>query len=151
MPECSFHPGVETNVRCADCDRYICPKDMVDTPVGYKCRECGLVGKPKLGGVKPGQLLRGVLFGVVAALLVAPFARMIHFFFIGTLVYGALVGEATRRGGGGHRTPEFAGIAAGAAALGAVVAGFFGGFDIYMILGGPVIAAIYVLSWRWFG
>ena len=41
MPECAFHQGVETNVSCTECGRYICPKDMVDTPVGYKCRECG--------------------------------------------------------------------------------------------------------------
>ena len=40
MPECAFHPGVETEVRCAECERPICPKDMVPTPVGYKCKIC---------------------------------------------------------------------------------------------------------------
>lgn len=152
MPECAFHPGVETNVRCSDCDRYICPKDMVDTPVGYKCRECGLVGKPKMGGVKPRQIALGIAAGVVAALVLAPLVELIPFFRIfGVIVYGALVGEATRRGGGGHRTPEFAAIAAVAAGLGAGVAGFFSGFDIFLLFGGPIVAAIYVQSWRWFG
>lgn len=152
MPECAFHPGVETNVRCSECDRYICPKDMVDTPVGYKCRECGLVGKPKLGGVKPRQIALGVAAGTIAALILAPLVEFIPFFHIfGVILYGALVGEATRRGGGGHRTVEFAVIAALAAGLGAGVAGFFTYFDTFLILGGPIVAALYVQSWRWFG
>jgi hypothetical protein len=151
VPDCAFHPGVETNVRCPDCDRYICPKDMVDTPVGYKCRQCGLVGRPKLGGVKPAQLLRGAGIGLLAALLLAPIASFIPFMFLGTILYGALVGEATRRGGGGHRTWEFATIAAVCAVIGAVVVGFFEGADLFLMVGGPIAAAIYVTNARWFG
>jgi hypothetical protein len=151
VPECAFHPGVETNVSCPDCERYICPKDMVDTPVGYKCRECGLVGRPKLGGVKPKQLLYGSLAGLGAALVLAPLARFIPFFFIGVLLYGGLVGEATRRGGGGHRTWEFGAIAAGAAFVAAGAWSLLMGIDPFLLAGGPVIAAVYVTSARWFG
>ncbi|HEX9092406.1 MAG TPA: hypothetical protein VF902_00335 [Coriobacteriia bacterium] len=151
MPECAFHPGVETNVRCPDCDRYICPKDMVDTPVGYKCKQCGLVGRPKMGGVKPKQVLFGSLAGLGAALLLAPLAGFVPLMFLGAILYGVLVGEATRRGGGGHRTWEFAAIAAACAAAGAAAAGMFVGFNVFLLIGSPVMAALYVTSARWSG
>ena len=152
MPQCHFHPNVETNVRCPDCERYICPKDMVDTPVGYKCRECGLTRRPKLGGVKPKQLLYGSLAALGAALVLAPLVSMIPFFaFFTAILYGGLVGEATRRGAGGHRTWEFGTIAAVAAFVGAGVAGLFMGLDVFLLIGGPIVAAVYVTSARLFG
>lgn len=37
---CAAHPDVETNLRCGKCGTPICPKCMVTTPVGARCREC---------------------------------------------------------------------------------------------------------------
>jgi hypothetical protein len=37
---CVNHPNVETYLRCNKCGRPICPKCAVQTPVGYRCREC---------------------------------------------------------------------------------------------------------------
>jgi hypothetical protein len=37
---CATHPNVETNLRCGKCGKPICPKCMVQTPVGARCREC---------------------------------------------------------------------------------------------------------------
>jgi hypothetical protein len=37
---CATHPDVETNLRCGKCGKLICPKCMVTTPVGARCREC---------------------------------------------------------------------------------------------------------------
>ncbi|MFC1897079.1 hypothetical protein ACFLX8_00710 [Chloroflexota bacterium] len=37
---CATHPNVETNLRCGKCDKPICPKCMVQTPVGARCPEC---------------------------------------------------------------------------------------------------------------
>ena len=37
---CTNHPKVETALRCNHCDKPICPKCAVQTPVGYRCREC---------------------------------------------------------------------------------------------------------------
>jgi hypothetical protein len=37
---CAAHPDVETNLRCGKCGKLICPKCMVTTPVGARCREC---------------------------------------------------------------------------------------------------------------
>jgi len=37
---CANHPDVETSLRCANCEKPICPKCAVRTPTGYRCREC---------------------------------------------------------------------------------------------------------------
>ncbi len=37
---CSFHPDVETRLRCSKCGNPICPKCAVQTPVGFRCPQC---------------------------------------------------------------------------------------------------------------
>lgn len=37
---CATHPDVETNLRCGKCGKPICPKCLVQTPVGARCRDC---------------------------------------------------------------------------------------------------------------
>lgn len=37
---CAAHPGTETYLRCAQCQIPICPRCLVMTPVGAKCRAC---------------------------------------------------------------------------------------------------------------
>lgn len=37
---CANHPAVETSLRCNKCEKYICPKCAVRTPIGYRCKEC---------------------------------------------------------------------------------------------------------------
>jgi hypothetical protein len=37
---CVNHPNVETYLRCNRCGQPICPKCAVQTPVGYRCRDC---------------------------------------------------------------------------------------------------------------
>lgn len=37
---CTFHPNTPTLLRCNKCDRPICPKCAVQTPVGFRCKEC---------------------------------------------------------------------------------------------------------------
>jgi hypothetical protein len=37
---CANHPGVETNLRCNRCEKPICSKCAIKSPVGYRCPEC---------------------------------------------------------------------------------------------------------------
>ena len=38
--KCATHPDVETNLRCGKCGKPICPKCLVQTPVGARCPDC---------------------------------------------------------------------------------------------------------------
>src|SRR5436305_3721279 len=58
---CYRHPGRETGVRCARCDRPICPDCMVTASVGFQCPECVREGRQSIRPVKSmyGGRLRG--------------------------------------------------------------------------------------------
>ena len=43
--KCATHPGVETNLRCGKCGKLICPKCLVQTPVGARCLDCARLYK----------------------------------------------------------------------------------------------------------
>jgi hypothetical protein len=43
--KCATHPDVETNLRCGKCGKPICPKCLVQTPVGARCRDCARLQK----------------------------------------------------------------------------------------------------------
>jgi hypothetical protein len=128
MPECAFHPGVETEVRCAECERPICPKDMVPTPVGYKCKICAKPARSQYVVVKPAQLLRAVLAGGAAGIGLGIVLAYIHFggIFMG-IIWGALTAEAARRASGGHREWAVGIVAVVAIVLGGVAGWLLGG------------------------
>jgi len=123
MPECSFHPGVETGVRCTECERYICPKDMVPTPVGYKCPVCAKPARSQYQVVKPAQLLRAVIVGGLVGIfggVVLAFVPIMGIF--SGVIWGIATAEATRRASGGHRE-----WAVGIVAIAAIVLGGLAG------------------------
>ena len=123
MPDCSFHPGVETGVRCTECGRYICPRDMVDTPVGYKCPICAKPARSQYLVVKPDQLVRAIVAGGAVGVfggIVVSFIPLLGIF--SGLIWGAATAEAARRASGGHRE-----WAIGIVAVVAIVAGAFAG------------------------
>jgi hypothetical protein len=37
---CSSHPQIETLISCGKCNKPICNKCLVETPVGLRCRNC---------------------------------------------------------------------------------------------------------------
>lgn len=37
---CANHPGVETMLRCNRCNKPICAKCAIKSPIGYRCPEC---------------------------------------------------------------------------------------------------------------
>ncbi len=64
---CAAHPDVETSLRCGKCDKPICPKCMVETPVGARCRECARIKKLPTFQVSNKQILLSTCVGLVIA------------------------------------------------------------------------------------
>lgn len=79
--KCAAHPEVETNLRCGKCGKPICPRCLVQTPVGARCSECAKLYKLPTYRVSVQYYLRatgtalgmaivcGVIWGVVANFL----------------------------------------------------------------------------------
>ena len=42
---CTYHPDIETDLRCGKCGTPICPKCLVQTPVGARCPDCARLYK----------------------------------------------------------------------------------------------------------
>jgi hypothetical protein len=145
MPKCSYHPDIDTEMSCTECGKPICPKEMVSTPVGYKCPDCARPARSQYMYVKPRQLALGSAAGLAAAFVGAFLLANVGFtFFIISIFYGMLVGEAVRRGAGGHRGPIMTGV--GIASV--VIAGLFTGLGLIGI-GMASIGVFSALGWGW--
>ncbi len=95
--KCATHPNIETALRCGKCGKPICPKCMVQTPVGARCPECARLYRLPTYRVPAAYYLRaagaalgmavltGVLWGVLRGFL--------PFFFL-NLALGAGAGYA---------------------------------------------------------
>ena len=64
MVQCARHPEVETALRCSRCDTPICPRCMVQTPVGARCPACARMARSPVYTVKGQYLARAIAAGV---------------------------------------------------------------------------------------
>jgi hypothetical protein len=102
-PTCVNHPGVETRLTCSNCGTPICPRCMVTTAVGQKCRDCARQSGRAKGTPEPALLARafGAGFAVAvvggAVLLFTPFLRILLAAALGLLVAAASRWAARRR------------------------------------------------------
>lgn len=98
---CPRHPGVETALRCSRCETPICPRCMVQTPVGARCRDCARMVKSPIYTFSAGTALRaalvaiigGVAMGLIWGFILLPFTVGWFSIFI-----GAGLGYAFTRG-----------------------------------------------------
>ncbi len=144
---CAAHPDVETELRCSRCDTPICPRCMVQTPVGARCRTCARLRRPPMYEVGAGVLAKAVSVALVTGAvmgavwgLVLPVGFGLGLFgllialFIGSpvgYVFAAVLDRVTNR----KRGPAMQGVAVGglilawlvhAAVAGAVQGDLFG-------------------------
>jgi hypothetical protein len=94
---CATHPEIETSLRCGRCGKPICPKCLVQTPVGARCRDCARLYKLPTFRVSPGYYLRaiGVALGMAVAtgLIWGLIDGLMPFFYL-NLVLAAGIGYA---------------------------------------------------------
>ncbi|MBI5232371.1 MAG: hypothetical protein HY876_09440 [Coriobacteriales bacterium] len=156
MARCSFHPNVETELTCGECGRAICPKEMVATPVGYKCPVCARPPRGTRVQLKPKQLAGALGFAAAAGVVGGVLLGAFGFGFFGLILgfmWGGLTAEAAHRGSGGHRggavtTIAIIAVLAGAAASWALALTFgFGGLRILTLIAAVVGAASDTAAW----
>ena len=95
---CATHHDVETSLKCGKCGKPICPKCLVQTPVGARCPECARLYKLPTYRVSTRYYLRatgaGLGMAIVAGIIWGTFGALLPFFFL-NLFLGAGVGYAT--------------------------------------------------------
>lgn len=135
---CAAHPDVETYLRCGRCGRPICPRCLVQTPVGARCRDCarprrlptfelGSGGYFKLVPVGIGAVL---LSGIAWALLLPLAGRFGLFGILLGLGVGYVVGEAVALAFNRKRAAVLAAVAGLSVVLGFLMST---GFRLWLV------------------
>lgn len=125
---CAVHPDRETGLRCNKCGRLMCVECAVQTPVGYRCRECVRGIQDKFFNASQTDyvilfVVTAVAAGVLGAIVGAVRIPLLFVLILGLPVGGALA-EVSLRAIGRRRGRYSAQLAAGAAALGALAGAF---------------------------
>jgi hypothetical protein len=68
--KCAIHHDVETSLACGRCGTPICPRCLVETPVGARCSKCANVRRLPTYSITPVQYLRAVAAGLFVAIAV---------------------------------------------------------------------------------
>jgi cation transport ATPase len=116
--QCAVHPSVETELACGRCGKPICPRCLVMTPVGARCRDCAHLRRLPTYQVGTAFLLRGLVAalavgaatGALWAFLFSPRAGAFIGLFVG-LGLGYAVGESTSWAANRKRSPVLQGMA----------------------------------------
>jgi hypothetical protein len=145
---CAVHTDRETSLRCNRCDRLMCAECAVQTPVGYRCKECVRQVEDKFYDAS--QVDYAIIF-VVCAILSALGALLISFisFFLLLVIFlaipiGGAISEAAvravqRRKGRYSAYAAVAGAVAGTLIFALLVAG---GLPPRLLIFGGVVAFI---------
>ncbi|MDD4859100.1 MAG: hypothetical protein PHR56_02725 [Dehalococcoidales bacterium] len=67
--KCAAHPDVETNLTCGRCGTPICPRCMVQTPVGARCPACARLYKLPTYRVSPVHYLKASGVAVITGII----------------------------------------------------------------------------------
>ena len=151
--QCAAHPSVETELACSRCEKPICPRCLIQTPVGARCRDCAQLRKLPMFQVGAIDYLRALGGGLgagigsgLALILLRELVPSVGIFYRGMFyvallaavgyVVGTAVAKSTRRKQG---------IWLGVIAALAVPIGISFGLAIFLIISGadPVRAVLF--------
>lgn len=142
---CANHPRRETLLRCNKCGKPICMDCAVQTPVGYRCKECVYEQQNVYYTAATRDNLIAFVVGFIITAIGAPIVGLLIGglgFFFGLLIAifigsgaGSVLAQIIRRAVGGRRGRKLPLFALGGIILGVllgnlVFALFFGGFPL---------------------
>lgn len=141
---CARHPNVETALRCGRCNTPICPKCMIMTPVGARCRDCAGIRPMAMYAVKPQDLLRGAAAGLASAVAAAFLFLLVlrSFIFFTSFIYGFIVSQAIEYASNRRRGPTMQITGVVCVIAGAFLALFLGG----LLFGGGAAAGLVLMA-----
>jgi hypothetical protein len=117
---CANHPNEETYVRCSRCEKPICARCRVRTPVGFRCFDCANLQVLPTYAVSADYYLKAALFGFAAAGAAGVLMGLFPAFeFWAALIMGIAVPEAVAVAANQKRGPGLQMVA-----MAAVVFGF---------------------------
>ena len=101
---CYYHPDVPTSLRCNRCDKPICAKDAVRTPVGYRCKDCVRQQQAVYFTALPVDYVIAALVSLPVGFVAQQVVPRLGFFiiFVGPLI-GGLAAEVIGRASGKRR------------------------------------------------
>lgn len=88
---CANHPDRETLLRCNKCEKPICIQCAVQTPTGYRCKECVRGQQKVFNTARASDLIVAPVIAAVVSFIGANFVSFIGFF---TLLLAPFVGMA---------------------------------------------------------
>ena len=119
---CANHPNRETILRCNRCEKPICTKCAVLTPVGYRCPEC-VRGQQKI--FDTAQSTDGIIAAVISAIAVGIAGFILSYLGFWSLIVAPVVGggiaEGIRRAIGRRRSRSLPWMAVIGGSLGLIV------------------------------
>lgn len=120
---CANHPGVQTYLRCGKCEKPICAKCRVSTPVGFRCYQCANLQVLPTYAVSSDIYFKGIIGGLLAATVTGVLMGILPGFeFWFALAMGIAVPEAVAFAANQKRGPGLRAVAMGAVVFGFVVA-----------------------------
>ncbi len=135
---CARHPNVETALTCGKCGTPICPKCLVQTPVGARCPSCANLKRVPTYQVSSRYYLRAIGAGLGIALATGLawgfFQLVLPIFYLNLLLAGAVgfaIGEVISLSVNRKSGTGLAVIGSAAAII---------SFAIYMVISGGIFS-----------
>jgi hypothetical protein len=152
---CANHPDRETTLRCNRCEKPICTKCAVLTPVGYRCKECVRGQQSVFETARTADFVVAAVVSAIGAGVAVALLNIIGFwgFFVAPIVGGGLaeIVRAAVRRRRGRKLPLVAAIAGVVGvlpmllpALGLVIVSLSSGGGVG-VLGGTLLSIVFPL------
>ena len=158
---CYKHPDRETLLRCNKCGRPICQDCAVQTPVGYRCKECIAEQQKKFDTATTKDLVLGAVIALVLGFAGSyiepyiPLGGILRGVLVG-LVLGSAIAAAVRKAANRRRSKLLNIIVTVSAGVGALLPRILGGrIDLLLtivfiaVLCGTVWSEMNDLVFKW--